>query len=138
MYVKDVTVTLLCIESPVCTFDTSDMSYIALYWGACIHFWHLRHELHCSVLRGHVYTFDTSNMSNIALYWGALYALSTPSTWVTLLCIESPLCTFDTPDMSNIALYWGACPLNYTVDPNYNKIWLKALNYFELETLRIR
>ena len=46
-------------------------------------------------------------------------------------------------DMSNIALYWGVYPSNYTVDPNtkssnYNKIWLKALNYFELETLRIR
>ena len=45
--------------------------------------------------------------------------------------------------MSNIALYWGAYPSNYTVDPNtkssnYNKIWLKALNYFELETLQIR
>ena len=46
-------------------------------------------------------------------------------------------------DMSNIALYWGVRPFNYTVDPNtkysnYNKIWLKALNYFKLETLWIR
>ena len=41
-------------------------------------------------------------------------------------------------DMSNIALYWGVYPLNYTVEPNtkslnYNEIWLKALNHFELE-----
>ena len=46
-------------------------------------------------------------------------------------------------DMSNIALYWGVSPSNYTVDPktkssNYNKILLKALNYFELETVQIR
>ena len=46
-------------------------------------------------------------------------------------------------DMSNIALYWGVYLLNYTVDPNtkssnYNKIQLKALNYFKLETLWIR
>ena len=46
-------------------------------------------------------------------------------------------------DMSNIALYWGVYPLNYTVDPNmkssnYNKIRLKALNNFKLETLWIR
>ena len=46
-------------------------------------------------------------------------------------------------DMSKIALYWGVYPLNYTVDPktkssNYNKIQLKALNYFKLEILWIR
>ena len=46
-------------------------------------------------------------------------------------------------DMSNIALYWGAHASNYTVDPdikslNYNKIWLKTLNYFELDTFWIR
>ena len=82
-------------------------------------------------------------MSNITLYWGALYAILTPLTWVTLLCIEGPLYTFNTSNMNNIALYWRAYPSNYTVDPNtkssnYNKIQLKALNYFELETLWIR
>ena len=38
-------VTLLCIESPVCTFDTSDMSNITLYTVLCKsqkhHFQHL-------------------------------------------------------------------------------------------------
>ena len=45
-------------------------------------------------------------------------------TWVTLLCIEGHT-------------------LRITLDPNtkslnYNKIQLKALNYFKLETLGIR
>ena len=100
-------------------FDTSDMSNITLYTDTNT-------------------TFNTSNMSNIALYWRALYALFTPSTRVTLLHIEGPVYTFNTSDMSNIPLYWGAYPSNYTVDPNmkssnYNKIWLKALNYFNLD-----
>ena len=106
------------------TFDTFDMSNITLYWGPCMHFWHLWHEEHNPVLK-------------------VLYALLTALTWVTLLFIKDPVCTFDTSNISDIALYWGAYPLNYTVGPdtkssNYNKIWLKALNYFELETLWIR
>ena len=60
-----------------------------------------------------------------------------------LWIIDQRLYVEGVKDMSNIALYWGVYPLNYTVDPNmkssnYNKIQLKALNYFELETLWIR
>ena len=67
------------------------------------------------------FTFDTSDMSNITLYT----ATNT---------------NFDTSNMSNISLYCRAYPSNYTVDPNmkpsnYNKIQLKALNYFIRDTL---
>ena len=84
--------------------------------------WHLPHKRNDSPYRVYWATFDTFDMSNFTLYW-----------W--------PYMHFCTSDMNSIALYWGEYTSNNTVDPNsfnYIKIQLKALNYFELETLWIR
>ena len=63
--------------------------------------------------------------------------------WITMDNWSKAVYVKGVKDMSNIDLYWGSYPSNYTVDSkmkfsNYNKIQLKALDYFELETLQIR
>ena len=54
--------------------------------------------------------------------------------------VEGVESAYRTPQYTAMLLMSKVYPLNYTVDPNmkslkYNKIQLKALNYFEIETL---
>ena len=80
-----------------------------------------------TIWRVHIILVLMSNMSKV---W------NTMNNWSKAVYVKG------VKDMSSIALYWRVYSSNYTVAPNtkslnYNKIWLKALNYFKLDILQI-
>ena len=112
-------VTLLCIESPVCPFDTSDMSNITLYTVLCKshnhQFWHLWHTSHLIIYWYYstvFHTFDTSDMPFDLLFIVQYLAPSTPLT-------------SKSHSIYNVD--------SNTKSSNYMKIQFKTFIYFELQ-----
>ena len=121
-------------------FSTITCMY-TVYIKACWRCW----RLHYATLYGE-YTLYWCSCWGCEILWiidQRMCMLKMWKVWNTMNKWSKTVYVKGVKDMSNIALYWGVYPLNYTVDPNmkssnYNKIRLKALNYFKLETLWIR
>ena len=131
-------VTILCIESSLCTFDTPDMSNIALYWGTLYVLSTPLTWVTLLCIEDPVCTFDTFNIhSLLILYWyysTVFHTFDTSDMPFDLLFIVQYMAP-STPLTSKSHLIYN---VDYnTKSSNYMKIRFKCLIYFELqETLK--